>query len=261
MQESFEKRLPQLPAYLSKPSTAGNWEQFFTIPHGLGIIHPALLIDLNRLLNHWQAYLLEEQRYEEATFRPEDLEIAGDKVMYQDITADRIIFCDGAGGINNPYFSRLPFTPNKGEALLVRIDELPATHIYKKGFSLVPYPYVNGQADEQYFWVGSTYENRFTETGPTAAFRERTVAQLQQWLKLPFSVLDHWAAIRPATVERRPFAGMHPRYPQIGILNGTGTKGCSLAPWLARQLAAQIHSGSAIQPEASIERFGRILAS
>lgn len=261
MQESFDNRLPQLPEYLSKPATDVSWKKYFEIPHGLGIIHPALLIDLNRLLNQWQQQLQQTNRFWEEIFVPEHLELHGSKVWYKEFSADRIIFCDGVAGADNPYFSRLPFAPNKGEALLVQIDGLPATHIYKKGFSLVPYPYVNGHADAQNFWVGSTYENRFTASGVTTAFRERTVAQLQQWLKLPFRVLDHWAAIRPATVERRPFAGMHPVHPQVGMLNGTGTKGCSLAPWLAKQLAALIHSGSPIQPEASIERFGRILTS
>lgn len=261
MQQGFQKRLPQLPAYLSAVDDAAPWEKYFDIPHGLGMIHPALLIDLNRLLNHWQQQLRESGRYREGVFDREQLEIHDGKVLYQDILAERIIFCDGVASLDNPYFNRLPFAPNKGEALLVRIDELPSTHIYKKGFSLVPYPFVNGKTDEHYFWVGSTYENRFTETGATAAFRQRTEAQLKQWLKLPFTVLDHWAAVRPATVERRPFAGMHPRHPQVGLLNGTGTKGCSLAPWLARQLAGHIKNGQPIQPEAGIGRFAGILNS
>jgi len=36
-----------------------------------------------------------------------------------------------------------------------------------------------------------------------------------------------------------------------------GTKGVSIAPWLARQVAAHILEGSTIEPAASIDRFRR----
>ncbi|MFT4024966.1 MAG: FAD-dependent oxidoreductase, partial [Flavihumibacter sp.] len=80
-----------------------------------------------------------------------------------------------------------------------------------------------GQSDERLFWAGSTYENRFDSPGPGALFRARTEAALKEWLKPAFRVVDHLAAIRPATVERRPFVGMHPWYPRIGLLFGMGT--------------------------------------
>jgi glycine/D-amino acid oxidase-like deaminating enzyme len=73
-------------------------------------------------------------------------------------------------------------------------------------------------------------------------------------------VLGHKAAIRPATLERRPFLGFHPRYPAIGILNGMGTKGTSLAPFFANQLAQNIVYNFPVSPEADVHRFSRILS-
>lgn len=261
MKDAFEKRLPELPEYLSRPGNDNSWKSFMDAPYGLGIIHPALLIDLNLLLNKWQMHLLDKRVFLQEKFDAGLLLTEGGKVIYKDMTAEKIIFCDGIGSMELPWFSRLPFSPNKGEALLLEIEGLPSTHIYKKGLSIVPFPHFNQFADTRYFWAGSTYENRFEHTGPTAAFRERTEQQVANWIKLPFRVVDHWAAIRPATVERRPFAGIHPLHPQVGILNGTGTKGCSLAPWFAKQLAEHLVYGTAIQPEASLERFSRILGS
>jgi glycine/D-amino acid oxidase-like deaminating enzyme len=109
------------------------------------------------------------------------------------------------------------------------------------------------------FWVGSSYEWSFADAGPTAAFRERTEAVLREWLRVPFRVVEHIAAVRPATLERRPFVGFHPLYPAVGILNGMGTKGCSLAPYFARQLVQLMVSGVAIQADADILRFRKVL--
>ena len=63
---------------------------------------------------------------------------------------------------------------------------------------------------------------------------------LNDWLRVPYKVIDHFAAIRPANTQRRPFIGMHPVYKNIGIFNGMGTKGCSLAPFFAEQFTSHI---------------------
>jgi len=76
---------------------------------------------------------------------------------------------------------------------------------------------------------------------------------------MPYEIVDHIVGIRPANSQRRPFVGLHPQYPQIGICNGMGTKGCSLAPYFSEQLVQHIENGATITPEASIERFAQLL--
>lgn len=261
MRHVFEKKLPDLPEYLSRPANENAWKNWMDAPFGTGIIQPALLIDLNLLLNKWKSYLENQHLFFQEKFDNDHLLIKEDRIIYKDIEATKIIFCDGIGSMNLPWFGRLPFSPTKGEALLLEIDDLPATHIYKKGISIVPFPHFDQLAGTRYFWAGSSYEHEFENAAPTSEFRQRTQQHLANWLKIPFRVVDHWAAVRPATLERRPFAGMHPLHPRIGILNGTGTKGCSLAPWFGKQLADHLVHGTAIQPEASIERFAGILGA
>ncbi|MGC4234732.1 MAG: hypothetical protein QM594_17260, partial [Niabella sp.] len=53
--------------------------------------------------------------------------------------------------------------------------------------------------------------------------------------------------------------GLHPVYKNVGILNGMGTKGCSLAPYFASQLAAHILYRAPIEKDADISRHSRIL--
>jgi hypothetical protein len=53
--------------------------------------------------------------------------------------------------------------------------------------------------------------------------------------------------------------GLHPSYPAIGICNGMGTKGCSLAPYFANQFIEHCEQGLPIHSEAGLERFEGIL--
>ena len=105
------------------------------------------------------------------------------------------------------------------------------------------------------FWVGSSYEWSFDNEQPTALFKEKMIAALDTYLKLPYEVVDHITGVRPANIDRRPFVGLHPNHPQIGICNGMGTKGCSLAPYFANQLIEHMELGATIEPEASLNRF------
>ena len=134
--------------------------------------------------------------------------------------------------------------------MLVEINGLPLHLVFKKGMSLVPFR-------ENIFWLGSSYEWTFENDQPTESFRLQAESWLNHFLKLPYRILEHFAAIRPATLERRPFVGFHPLVPQIGILNGLGTKGCSLAPYFARQFADYLRERKEINPLADIRRFGK----
>ena len=61
-------------------------------------------------------------------------------------------------------------------------------------------------------------------------------------------------------MERRPFVGFHPTHKNMGILNGMGTKGCSLAPYFAKELAEHIINNKSINPLADVQRFSKILS-
>ena len=110
------------------------------------------------------------------------------------------------------------------------------------------------------FWAGSNYQWEFKNDQPSPPFYEQMNQHLHNWLKVPFRILVHKAAVRPATLERRPFVGLHPSYPALGILNGMGTKGVSLAPFFAQQLVQHLVYGLPLMEEADVKRFRRILS-
>jgi len=254
MRLAFLKRLEEDPQYLRLPGDEHEWDQMFRYELGYGMITPCYLADLPGLLPAHRRRMLERGALREERFEQKELTVDQVDVRYRDIIARMVIFCDGVESFSSPYFSRLPFAPNKGEALVVEVPELRTTDlVFKKGMTLAPWK-------DGLYWVGSSYEWSFTDPGPTEVFRQRTEAMLRDWLKVPFRVIDHIASVRPATLERRPFVGFHPLYPAVGILNGMGTKGCSLAPYFAHQLVEHIVHGEVIRPDADVRRFTKILS-
>ncbi len=251
MRSAFMNRFEEDASYLDMTSDV-DYDQHLNYSFGYGTIRPAFLIHLKSILTTWRNVLESEDKLIEHSFNANELNFSDNGVRYQNIHARKIIFCDGAGAASTPWFGALPFAFNKGECLLVEIPGLARDSILKKGISLVP-------LYDDIFWAGSSYEWHYEDDKPSASFYKRTVALLTDFLKIPFNVVGHEAALRPATLERRPFVGFHPALPAIGILNGMGTKGCSLAPYYARQLADHICFGTDIDPAASVERFNNLL--
>ena len=253
MRDAFAKRYAEDTQYLSLSAAHHSWLSLFNYDFGYGEIDPCYLIRLQDILPAYRTHLEQQQLLREELFEIDHLQVAPDGITYKDITASRIIFSDGIATAQNPYFRNLPFAPNKGEAVWVEINDLPATHIFKKGFNLVPWK-------DNIFWLGSTYLWEFENDLPTPGFRQFAHNWLLQTVKLPFNIIDHKAAVRPATLERRPFVGFHPQHPAVGIFNGMGTKGCSLAPWFAHQWVQAIKGEGTLSPEADVKRFQRVLA-
>ncbi len=254
MKETFESRTKEEPELLKLLKTTEAQDPFFRFNYGIGEINPCYAVDVQTLLHTWREQLKKRACLVEEKFEFANCTVEKENVIYKDVEAKKIIFCDGVAGAQNPYFTLLPFAFNKGEALIVNIPDLSSTYVYKQGISIVPWK------EEGLFWIGSNYLWNYNDVEPTETFKKQTEEQLKYWLRLPFSVVDHWAAERPANVERRPFVGLHPLYNSVGILNGMGTKGCSLAPYFAHQLAQHLVNNSPIEPLADVKRFTRVLS-
>ncbi|HUQ64794.1 MAG TPA: FAD-binding oxidoreductase [Flavitalea sp.] len=253
MLNAFIERVRHDDEYLTLLKDATLFNHQFSYEFGHGEIDPCYIVNLKELLSSWRHLLKNQKVLLEDRFNENELRISHDKIVYKDVSAERIIFCDGIYSSTRSYFKNLPFALNKGEALIIECD-IPDNYIFKKGITVAP-------LGNRLFWAGSSHEWNFTDNQPSENFLKKTTNILSQWLKVPFNVVHHVASIRPATLERRPFAGIHPHFSRIGILNGMGTKGCSLSPYFADQFVNHLTNNSAILPEADIKRFSRILNS
>lgn len=255
MRNAFIDRLTENDSYLHSYPDQNHFNQYFNYDFGCGEVRPAYIVNVQIVLALWRKKLLELDAIKEEKFDCNELKTGDNFISYQNNTAQKIIFCDGVSGNNNPWFQLLPYAPNKGEALIIECEDLSNDHIFKKGLMLAPLPVQNR------YWVGSNYQWEFENDQPSKQFYEHATSVLNAWLKKSYKVLFHKAAVRPATLERRPFAGFHPRFQNIGIVNGMGTKGTLLAPFFAHQLMQNLVYNFPITPEADVHRFARILSN
>ncbi len=249
----FKEKLEEEREYLHAVAGNENRSKYFRFNYGAWSIAPCLLVEIGAFVDAWRQGLRKEGALLEETFLWKDCEVTNDSVVYKDIRAKKIICCEGAAAADNPYFNMLPWSKDKGEALIVSIPGLPRDLIFKQGISIVPWR-------DGLFWVGAAHDWKYTDLLPTPSFRKKTEEQLDYWLKLPYTVVDHLVSLRPANMERKPFVGIHPVHSAVGILNGMGGKGVSIAPYFAHQLAEHLVHQLPILPAADVSRFAKILS-
>lgn len=252
MKIAFDERVKENAEFLFQPQDQQQYHDTFNYDFGFGEVKPCYIVNLKKIIPAWRKKLVDNNQLSEENFEIDKLENRIEGVQYKNIKAEKIIFCDGVNSSQNPYLKNLPFALNKGEAILIESAGISSSTIFKKGMVLT-------SIENNLYWIGSNYLWEFADDKPSEQFRKQTELLLKNWLKVPFKIVDHKASFRPANVERRPFVGFHPVYKNIGILNGMGAKGCSLAPFFAYQLIEHILSGKEILPEADIKRFSKIL--
>jgi glycine/D-amino acid oxidase-like deaminating enzyme len=224
----FEEQRIKFPEYFKIPENES--DGFFDVSFGCGIIKGLHQIDAQVLLEQWKIYLERIGAFIESEFDWNDLQLLNNSVRYQNIEANKVIFCTGASAMSQPFFKQLPFTKNRGEALIVSIPNLPTDAIYHKNLRLIP-------KSDGLFWCGSNYTWNFEDLHPDIAWRDKAGKDLEQWLKVPFEIKDHIVASRPTTAGQVPFIGIHPEHRHIAIFNGLGTRGFSSGPYWAHELA------------------------
>ena len=248
---AYDKRLRLENPFVASITDTSSLKNIFEFYYGVYEISPVLLVNLHPFLNAWRNTIKAVNALVEESFDEAELLINDDSIAYKNITAKKIIYCNGTGAYNSKYWRNLPYVLIKGEALVVDIPDLSTDKIYKCG-TLTLVPWYNNL-----WWAGSNYENDFTNINPTENFYNRTKSNLQNALKIPFTITDHIASVRPGCLERRPFGGLHPAQKNIGILDGMGTKGCSLAPYFAKQLANFLLNNGPLQADVDVQRFSR----
>lgn len=215
---------------------------------GGGLVKGVLQVHIAHLFNALRERLILENRLITQPFDYTKLTISEESVSWQGIEAKRLVFCEGHGVSNNPFFNWLPLKPVKGEALLLTINELPDKHLYSKKITLCPL----GNAT---WWAGATYDWEDLSLNTTSEARNTLLEQLRNLIQLPFQVIDHKAGIRPAAADRRPLLGQHPDHQSLYVFNGFGTKGCMIAPYFSKCLLDFMETKTPLAKEVTIARY------
>ncbi|TAE35875.1 MAG: FAD-binding oxidoreductase [Runella slithyformis] len=206
-------------------------------------------VDCGQLVEKVMSFFIEKGQYIESNFDYQSVDFQENNAFYKNIEIKKIIFCEGFKARENLFFDWLPYNPVKGQTILVDIEGYAIPEIVNQGIFILPL------AQTGLFRVGATYSWHDLDWHTTPEARQFLEDKLKLLLKVPYRVVDQQAGIRPATQDRRPFIGVHPEHSQLVIFNGLGSKGVSLAPYFAAQLADFLEFKNEIDPLANIERY------
>ncbi len=224
-------------------------------PFGCGYMTGTGRVDTRKLLDSYQAYLRSRNLLREESFEYGELGLGEQSVTYRGTDFGHVVFCEGYGLKNNPYFNYLPLVGTKGELLVVRIPGFNWNSMLKSSVFAIP-------LGEERFRMGATYKWKDKTSIPTESSRQEIEEKAGKFLKAPWEVVEQSAGVRPTVSDRRPLVGTHPGYDRLHVFNGLGSRGVLMAPYLSGPLIDRIEKGVPLDPEVDIRRFSdRLTAS
>jgi len=236
--------------YCESVHTLGKYEGLTTKGEGIAHIKQGGRVAINVLVSKYKQYLISQSAYLDEQFDHSKLGVSSDQVKYGEFNAKSIVFAEGVGALNNPYFQDLPLQPAKGEAVHLSLsNEALPDQILKHKEYLVP------NSETNTFWSGGGFKWKAKDGLPTQEFRERYTANLDTFMQSDYTIVNHVAGIRPCVKDRKPLIGRHHQHPNMYLFNGMGTKGTSLSPYFAEMLVQLILHDTPVLSEVDIRRF------
>lgn len=168
---------------------------------------------------------------------------------YKNFKYNHIVFCEGMGVKNNPFFSDIPVVPNKGHHIKVKLfQHLPENITIKKKHFLFP---LN---DNTYFY-GGTYDREQLHYDVDASAVEQLTNGLKEFYPHNFDIEQVNFGFRPTVKDRRPIIGRHPQQPNMYVFNGLGARGILNGCYFSKSLYDFIENGIPLHDEIALKRF------
>lgn len=215
---------------------------------GFGDVKYGGRIETKKLVATYRSYLQNEHKIRLETFEHQQIKFQQFTVSYKDITAKKIVFCEGYGLHKNIFFNYLPLNEVKGELITIYAPDLKVDFLIKS--TLFIFPLGNNN-----YKVGATFNWDDKTSLPTKEGRNELIEKLQKVINVPYTIIDQTAGIRPTVRDRRPLVGVQPAFPQLAVLNGLGTRGVMIAPTVANNLFNHLEKGASLNKEIDIKRF------
>lgn len=216
--------------------------------YGFGKLTKTGRIDTKNLLKDYRNDLAEKGLIKNERFNYNEVKILDRGIGYNEINALKIVFCEGFGLNENPFFNYLPMREVKGELLTIHAPELDINFLLKAAVFVLP-------LGNNLFKVGATFNWNDKTKLPTKEGRRELTEKLDSFIATPYKIVDHTAGIRPTVKDRRPLVGKHPVYQNLAVLNGLGTRGVMIAPFVAKTLYNHLEMEQPLPKEISISRF------
>lgn len=220
-------------------------QQIFTSPSGWQGVHDPFgglllkqtgYVNTGDFLDGVRIFFQKRNQFLSETFEYSLLNVRDEGITYKQLSASRIIFCEGVESLSNPFFNWLPVRPLKGETLTIEAS-LPENAIINRGVYAVP-------QGNRIFKVGATYETKDLSPTITEKGAKELSEKFEEIFTIPYTLLGQEWGLRPTTPDRRPIIGEHPLQKNVLVCNGLGTKGVSLAPFAGQLLTDFLLTGT-----------------
>ena len=173
-----------------------------------------------------------------------------DSNIYNNIQFKNIVFCEGIGVKENPFFSNIPVVPNKGHHIKVSLEKPLNTEVtIKKKHFLFPY-------NSELFFYGGTYDRDQLHSKIDDSAVEQLVNGLSEIYPHDFEVKEVNFGFRPTVKDRRPILGRHSEFENFYVFNGLGARGILNGCYFAKHLFNFTEHNVPLPEEVSLLRFG-----
>jgi len=240
---------PNLSKYLSA-KLIKNKNTCVEAPFGFGEVLQTGRIDVKKLIESYKTNLLKNNQLIEDAFDYDVLKVEEEPIYYKHIKSKYIVFAEGFGMVKNPFFNDLPLVPTKGELLIINAPNLNIDYVLKAGIFLIP-------LNEDLYIVGATYDWDDKTHVLTTKAKQELLNKLDKVINCKYKVINQVAGIRPTVKDRRPLVGQHKTHKNIFLLNGLGTRGVMIGPYVAKQLYDFVEKGISLESDIDIKRFER----
>ena len=237
---------PNLAPFLDSKLVTNSYESIVS-PFHYGKVNHTGYLEISILIEAYSNYLKSLNSFSDDAFVYDEIEFLDGFIQYKKIKARHIIFAEGFGLHANPYFNDLPLDGTKGELLIIKAPNLQLDVVVKSSVFILP-------IGNDLYKVGATYDWSDKTNNPTEAGKQELVEKLSELISCDFEILHHFAGVRPTVKDRRPLVGTHPIHSQLHVLNGLGTRGVMLGPYLSNQLFQHIENSIPLEKEIDIIR-------
>lgn len=229
--------------YLEKENEPGTFPMQLKDEEGSVAIRRGAVCHTTLLMETLKDYFVRKGVLAGERFYYDDVGFSADGVVYREEEFEKIIFCEGYKAQYNPWFQHLNFNSMKGEVLKVRVSNREIQRqIILRSTWLAP-------SHDGLWAAGGSFNTGELDGLPTAAGHEQIMDGIQSMIQGSAEVASHHAAVRPFLNHQNPIAELHPRFPQMAIFNGLGSKGFLVAPRIAQSFAELLLNGEIAVPQ------------
>ncbi|AQX05016.1 FAD-dependent oxidoreductase [Elizabethkingia meningoseptica] len=217
-------------------------------PFGVGKVKNSCRLDVHNFFADFFAYLESNNLLIKERFDYHQLNAVQN--TYQNYSFSNIVFAEGTGIKDNPYFGEIPVKPNKGHRFSLNLEKDTENLVIKKKHFLFRFSGIE-------YYYGGTYDR----DSQTHKIEEKAVEELKKGLeevyKHAYQIKEISTAFRATVADRRPIIGRHHTIQNFYILNGLGARGVLNGSYFSKQLFDFIEQEIAFHEEVDVKRFSQ----